>query len=74
MALIETLEWALEYAKVSQSELARRLKRPQSYVSDMLAGKKTKYDLFDIEDWATALDMEPIVLLAVYFTRSARRP
>ena len=73
-ALVETLKWAMTVAGVSQQELAKRLKRSQSYVSDRLAGKVRKYDLFDIEDWATACDMDAIVLLAVYFTRAARRP
>jgi predicted XRE-type DNA-binding protein len=72
-AMAETLKTAMEGAGLTQIALARRLKRPQSYVSDMLSGKIAKYGVLEVCDWAVACDMEDIVLLAMFVTRKNRR-
>lgn len=71
--MAETLRTAMKMAGLSQEALAKRLKRPQSYVSDMLRGRISKYGVVEVSAWAIACDLEPIVLFSMYFTRLSRR-
>lgn len=72
-ALIETLIKARKMAKLSQEVLATRLKKPQSYVSKIETGQNRKIGTYEVCDWATACDMEPIVVFSMFTTRLSRR-
>lgn len=73
VALRETLKRARESAKLSQEDLAKRLKRNQSYVSKLERGQRV-VRAADVVAWAVACDMEPIVLFSLFCTRLGRRP
>jgi transcriptional regulator with XRE-family HTH domain len=70
----EALRTVMDHANLSQQDLAKRLNRSQSYVSDMLTGKVKKYDVGEVSDWAEACDANPLVVFGLYFIRLARRP
>lgn len=72
LALRETLKKARIAAKLSQEDLAKRLKRYQSYVSKIERGQKVA-SAAEVVAWAVACDMEPIVLFSMFCTRLSRR-
>jgi transcriptional regulator with XRE-family HTH domain len=52
-----------EQAQVTQTELARRLLRPQSYVSKVEIGER-RLDVVEWLQWLAALEVEPTAWLA----------
>ena len=47
---------------VHQSELGRRLGRPQSFVAKVEAGQR-RLDLLELRDWCSALDADVVALV-----------
>lgn len=61
-ALIAGMRAAREAAKVSQQELARRLGKPQSYISKAEMGER-RLDVVEYLQFMRAIEGEPFVLL-----------
>jgi transcriptional regulator with XRE-family HTH domain len=60
-----TLKKVRLQAKLSQPVLAKRLGKPQSYVSKVESGER-KCDPDEGYDWAEACDTEPLYLFSLY--------
>ena len=57
-AVVEVLANARRAAGITQSELASRLGRPQSYVSKV-ERRERRVDPIEFADWCSAVDAEP---------------
>ena len=68
--LAEVLARARQDAGMSQVELAARLKRPQSYVSNV-ERRERRVDVVDFYDWAIAVSANPKALFGVVCNRLA---
>ena len=67
----ELLRSARKESLVGQQELARRMDKPQSFVSNLENGK-THITLVDLEDFASAIGTDPATLLRRIYPK--RRP
>jgi len=61
--LLAHLKRARRHVKLSQQELAERLRKPQSYVSKMETGER-RADLMEFIEWADALGQDPVELFS----------
>lgn len=59
---------ARQAAGLRQVDVAKRLKRPQSYVSKFESGER-RLDVVEFLDVATALDVDPIKLIRAVLKR-----
>lgn len=67
-AAVEVLASARREVAVTQVELARRLGRPQSYVSKV-ERRERRVDPVEFFDWSKALQVDPSVLFARLVSR-----
>lgn len=58
IAVVEVLANARRDAGLTQVQLAERLKRPQSYVSNV-ERRERRVDVVDLVDWARAVGADP---------------
>jgi transcriptional regulator with XRE-family HTH domain len=62
-AVVAVLAQARREADVTQTDLANRLGRPQSYVSKV-ERRERRVDPVEFHDWGRALGLDPVVLFA----------
>ncbi|MBW0152121.1 MAG: helix-turn-helix domain-containing protein [Phenylobacterium sp.] len=62
-ALREALAHARRSRGVTQTDLSRRLAKPQSYVSKLERGER-RIDLIEVFEIAEALEVDPLALIA----------
>ena len=73
-ALIETLIKVRKTAGLSQPALAKRLQRPQSYITKIEKGRIAKIGAYEVCEWAEACGQDEITVFSMWLIRRARGP
>jgi transcriptional regulator with XRE-family HTH domain len=71
-ALCEMLVAARHKAGLTQHDIAKRLRRPQSFIAKYEGGER-RLDLIEFVEVAIALESDPIEIFRTFLTRSSIR-